>query len=80
MEQAKIPYESVSDVRGVTTKRFGMTGVPETVFVDADGLVVGRYIGALERGQLDELVGQLVALEPGDTLDITGRGNTEPVP
>lgn len=80
MEEAEIPYESVSDVRGVTAKRFGMTGVPETVFVDREGLVVGRYIGALERGQLADLVERLVALEPGERLEVTGRGRSQPVP
>jgi len=80
MRAEKIPYDSVSDTRGVTAKRYGMTGVPETIFIDSDGLVVGRYIGSFRRGELDALVADLVELRPGELLRITGRGATEPVP
>jgi cytochrome c biogenesis protein CcmG/thiol:disulfide interchange protein DsbE len=80
MREEKVPYESVSDTRGVTAKRYGMTGVPETIFIDADGLVVGRYIGAFRPGELGRLVAELVELRPGEFLQITGRGATEPVP
>jgi cytochrome c biogenesis protein CcmG/thiol:disulfide interchange protein DsbE len=80
MDKAKIGYQSVSDTRGVTAKRFGVTGVPETIFVDARGIVVGRYIGAFRPGELEPLVADLLALEPGQLLDIRGRGQTRPVP
>ena len=75
-----IPYPSVRDTRAVVAKRYGVTGAPETVFIDAEGNVVGRYIGAFRRGQLDELVRELIGLGPEETLRITGRGETRPVP
>lgn len=80
MKSAKIPYPSVSDVRGVTSKRYGITGVPETIFIDRDGIVAGRYIGALRRGELMRLVEDLLELRRGELLEISGRGETRPVP
>jgi cytochrome c biogenesis protein CcmG/thiol:disulfide interchange protein DsbE len=80
MSKAGIPFSSVSDTRGVTAKRFGVTGVPETIFVDREGNVAGRYIGAFRRGELEDLVAELAGLRAGEVLDITGRGETRPVP
>lgn len=80
VDEFEIPYESVRDARGVVAKRYGVTGVPETVFIDARGDVAGRYVGAFTEGQLERLVRELIALEPGRTLDITGRGESRPVP
>lgn len=76
----RVPYESARDARGVVAKRYKVTGVPETVFIDARGTIVGKYIGAFREGQLAELVRRLIALSPGDMLVITGRGETRPVP
>ena len=45
-ERYDIPYPSARDTRGVVAKRYGVTGVPETAFIDADGNLVGKYIGA----------------------------------
>jgi cytochrome c biogenesis protein CcmG, thiol:disulfide interchange protein DsbE len=75
-----IGFESVRDTRGVVAKRFGVTGVPETAFIDARGRLVGTYIGAFTKGQLAGAVRDLVDLEPGELLHIAGRGETRPVP
>ncbi len=75
-----IPFESVRDTRGVIAKRYGVTGAPETVFVDPRGRVVGKYIGAFREDELEPLVRDLLALKPGEFLRITGRGETRPVP
>lgn len=76
-----IPYRSVLDARGLTAKSlYSVTGVPETVFIDAQGKLVGHYIGAFTPGQLGPLVRELVSLRPGGSLEITGRGETRPVP
>lgn len=79
-EEFDVPYESIRDTRAVVAKRYGVSGAPETVFLDAEGNVVGKYIGAFEPGQLERLVRDLMALRPGETLRITGRGETRPVP
>jgi len=75
-----IPYESVRDARGSVAKTYGVTGVPETVFVDRRGNVVGKYIGALDRKTLAGILDDLVSLEPGHLLTIEGSGETRPVP
>jgi cytochrome c biogenesis protein CcmG/thiol:disulfide interchange protein DsbE len=80
VERYDIPYASARDTRGVVAKRYGVTGVPETAFIDADGNLVGRYIGAFTHGQLKYAVERLVDLRPGELLPLTGRGETRPVP
>ncbi|MGH2758761.1 MAG: TlpA family protein disulfide reductase [Actinomycetota bacterium] len=75
-----VPYDSVRDTRAVIAKRFGVNGAPETFFLDERGNVVGKHIGAFRPGQLEDLIQELIALDPGEVLDITGRGNTQPVP
>jgi cytochrome c biogenesis protein CcmG, thiol:disulfide interchange protein DsbE len=80
VKKYKIPYPSVRDARGIIAKRYEVTGAPETVFIDRDGNVVGKYIGAFERGQLERYVRVLSRLRANELLDITGRGETRPVP
>jgi cytochrome c biogenesis protein CcmG/thiol:disulfide interchange protein DsbE len=74
-----IPYGAVRDARGVVAKRYGVTGVPETAFIDAGGRLVGHYIGAFD-GQLESTVRKLLALGAGETLHLTGQGETRPIP
>lgn len=80
VDEFEIGFPNVRDARAVIAKRYGVSGAPETVFIDRGGDVVGKYIGAFRRGQLEELVRDLLTLEPNDVLDITGRGETRPVP
>jgi cytochrome c biogenesis protein CcmG, thiol:disulfide interchange protein DsbE len=80
VERYEIPYPSALDARGVVAKRYGVTGVPETAFIDADGKLVGRYIGAFTGDQLSDAVEDLVDLRRGELLQLTGRGETRPVP
>lgn len=76
-----IKYPSVRDTSGRVPKQlYGVTGAPETFFLDAKGNVVGRYIGGFAPGQLARLVDDLVALQPGQTLNITGRGSQGAIP
>ncbi len=75
-----IGYDSVRDTRGVIAKRYGVNGVPETVFIDERGRVVGIYIGAFRKGQLETAVLDLLELGSGELLRLTGRGQTRPVP
>lgn len=80
LKEYRIGYDSAIDTRGVVAKRFGVTGVPETIFIDRRGIVVGKYIGALRAGELTPLVQDLIELPAGGLLKITGRGETRPVP
>jgi cytochrome c biogenesis protein CcmG/thiol:disulfide interchange protein DsbE len=50
-----VTYPLVHDREKSTVKRYGVVGVPETLFVDREGKLVGeRVVGELEEGQLDE--------------------------
>jgi cytochrome c biogenesis protein CcmG/thiol:disulfide interchange protein DsbE len=50
-----VTYPLVHDRDKSTVKRYGVVGVPETLFVDREGKLVGeRVVGELEEGQLDE--------------------------
>lgn len=77
MAKYHVPYPSVRDARGEVSKNYGVTGVPETVFIDARGVIAGHYIGAFKNGQLGPVVADLMA---GRSLELTGRGETRPVP
>ena len=75
-----IAYPSVRDATGRIPKLYRVTGAPETFFLDAEGLVVGRFIGAFPSGLLADLVDDLRRLPPGETLRITGTGDSRPIP
>jgi cytochrome c biogenesis protein CcmG/thiol:disulfide interchange protein DsbE len=48
------PYVSVRDGGGSTYDDYGLTGVPETYWLDARGRIVAHYAGAISREQLEE--------------------------
>ena len=48
------PYPSVHDGPGSTYDDYGLTGVPETYWVDARGRVVAHYPGEITRRELDQ--------------------------
>lgn len=55
LEEYGVTYANVYDGKGSTVGRFGVTGFPETYFIDVDGDVVYRIAGpVLEDGDLDE--------------------------
>lgn len=53
-------YPTVVDIGGKTSIAYGIYAVPETFFIDADGIVQHKQVGALDgrglRKQLDALV------------------------
>jgi cytochrome c biogenesis protein CcmG, thiol:disulfide interchange protein DsbE len=49
-----VTYPNVYDGKGWTIGRFGVTGYPETYFLDAAGRVVYRVAGAVEEEELDQ--------------------------
>jgi cytochrome c biogenesis protein CcmG, thiol:disulfide interchange protein DsbE len=48
------PYVSVRDGAGSTYGDYGITGVPETYWIDARGRIVAHYSGPINRDQLEE--------------------------
>lgn len=54
-----LPYPSAVDADGDVGSRYGVYGMPTTVFVDAEGRIVGRYLGEMKDGTLDRLLRRL---------------------
>ncbi len=52
MDGFGVDYLNIRDPTNETSRRYGATGLPETFFVSARGLVVGHVIGAISADQL----------------------------
>jgi cytochrome c biogenesis protein CcmG, thiol:disulfide interchange protein DsbE len=48
-----ITYPNVVDANGSTAINYGVTGVPETVFIDRHGVIIHKVIGELTEQTLD---------------------------
>ncbi len=53
LERFATPYVSVRDGGGSTYDDYGLTGLPETYWIDARGRVVSHYAGEVSRGRLE---------------------------
>ncbi len=47
IQQYAVTYPNVLDATGATTIKYGVTGTPETLFINRQGIVVSRVIGQL---------------------------------
>jgi cytochrome c biogenesis protein CcmG, thiol:disulfide interchange protein DsbE len=52
MRQHHVTYPIVHDAKNVTTPTYGLTGLPETFFVDPQGRVVGHVAGQVTEATL----------------------------
>jgi cytochrome c biogenesis protein CcmG, thiol:disulfide interchange protein DsbE len=52
LREFSITYPNIREGDKATSRRYGMTGIPETFFISARGRVVGHVIGALTPSQL----------------------------
>ena len=59
LRELEVPYVSVRDKGPRTFTRYGLTGVPETYYLDRRGRIVGHSIGAVSRRQLAEQLARL---------------------
>jgi cytochrome c biogenesis protein CcmG/thiol:disulfide interchange protein DsbE len=53
LERFDTPYVSVRDGGGSTYDDYGLTGLPETYWIDAQGRVVSHYPGEVSRDRLE---------------------------
>jgi cytochrome c biogenesis protein CcmG, thiol:disulfide interchange protein DsbE len=58
------PYVSVRDRGNGTYEDYGLTGVPETYYLDAGGRIIAHTPGAISRTTLEEGIAQAVGGEP----------------
>jgi len=49
-------YRSVFDGDSRTRTHYGVTGTPETFFIDARGKITAKQIGPIDTGTLDEMI------------------------
>ncbi len=59
-ERYGIEYRSVVDENGRVTSTYGVTGFPETFFIDARGMIVAKYVGPMDGPTLDAYVSALL--------------------
>ena len=70
-----VTYPNGLDRKGRVTVDYGVIGLPVTFFVNKAGVVERRWVGAINRGRLEEWVGELTADQPpsgvseGENLD-----------
>jgi len=55
-----ITFPIANDPDGVVGKAYGVSGMPETFFIDKDGRLVDDYFGAIEEGELSDKVENLL--------------------
>lgn len=60
-DETGVPYPSGMDRDGDIGARYGLVGMPTTVFVTAAGDIAGRYLGELSEETLDGFLAQLTA-------------------
>ena len=49
-----VTYPALYDTDGVVADRYGVSGIPQTWFIDADGVVRDRVYGITSEAALDE--------------------------
>ena len=60
LQDYKVGYPNVIDPLGRVSIDYGLTGTPETVFIDRRGVLQRKYIGPLSQDAVDSLVGELL--------------------
>lgn len=61
LDKLDVPYPSVRDGSPKSYSAYGLTGVPETYFIDASGRAVVHAAGALSGRELESRIGVLLA-------------------
>ena len=59
LDQFAVPYPSGYDPRGDVAARYGVRGLPATVFIDSDGRIIEFHQGELSAGELQERLDRL---------------------
>ena len=60
LRRYRIDYDSFIDHAGTQTRRWGVTGYPETFFIDRSGRIVSKYISVISADALDSNVRALL--------------------
>ena len=60
LQQRGSSYPTVVDDKGKTAIAYGIGGVPETFFIDANGVIAAKYSGPMSEGALQEELRKVV--------------------
>lgn len=60
LDELDVPYPSVRDGTPKTHTAYGLTGVPETYYLDAEGRIVEHATGAVSRRELEAGIAMLL--------------------
>ena len=63
-EKYGIEYPSVVDTQGTWMGRYGVSGFPETFFIDAKGVIQAKWTGPMDRETIDQKLGELTGRQP----------------
>lgn len=58
-------FPQLMDQHSMTSVSYGVSGVPETYFITADGIILEKYVGPISPDTLDEKIRKLLALKAG---------------
>lgn len=61
LDRLDVPYPSVRDGTSRSYTAYGLTGVPETYYIDARGRIVAHSVGAVSREELERDLVRLLA-------------------
>ena len=61
LNKLDVPYPSVRESGDKTHSAYGLTGVPETYYIDGRGRIVGHATGAVSREELERDIAPLLA-------------------
>lgn len=67
-------YEYVHDADGFTAIKYGLFGIPETFFIDGDGVVRAKITGT---ANLPLILSIVEDIEAGNTTGVTETGETQ---
>ena len=67
LRELKITFPAGTIVSADGLRRYGILGMPTTVFITADGKILRRYTGMLTRDQMNTFIGEL--------LKVSGAGD-----
>ena len=64
LDKLDVPYPSVRDGSARSYRAYGLTGVPETYYIDGRGRIVAHAIGAVSRRELERDISLLLGSVP----------------
>ncbi|GMQ77910.1 MAG: hypothetical protein BMS9Abin02_0401 [Anaerolineae bacterium] len=63
LEDFNITYPNAPDLRTAISEEYGITGVPETFFINKDGEIIHHQIGAVNETMINTLVSKMLSSE-----------------